>query len=133
MTLVLSLLSACFNAEETIARACLLVDTQKLPPGLLVEHLILDGSSSDGTLERVASHESRRRHAGPGPNVERRVLAKADSGFYDAVNTGLTLARGEVIGLLNADDFLADEHVLSNVMGAFSNVGTDGVYGDCSM
>ncbi len=67
---------------------------------------------------------------GVGPNVERRVLAKSDSGFYDALNTGLTMARGDVIGLLNADDFLAGEDVISRTMEVFANTETDGVYGD---
>ena len=49
MTRVLSLLSACFNPEETIVRACLSVDTQKLPRDPFIEHLILDGNWSDGT------------------------------------------------------------------------------------
>jgi glycosyltransferase involved in cell wall biosynthesis len=106
------------------------VDAQKLPPGLSIEHLILDGDSSDETLERVAAHESHRRHTGAGPSVERRVLTRPDNGLYDALNTGLTMARGDVIGLLNADDFLAGEDVISRITDLFSNTETDGVYGD---
>ena len=95
MRRLLTLLSACFNAQETIGRACLSVDAQKLPPGISIEHLILDGDSSDETLERVTAHESHRRHSGAGPSVERRVLTRPDNGLYDALNTGLTMARGE--------------------------------------
>ena len=76
MTRVLSLLSACFNPEETIVRACLSVDTQKLPRDPFIEHLILDGNWSDGTVERVAAHELRRGRRGVGPTVERRVFTK---------------------------------------------------------
>jgi glycosyltransferase len=106
------------------------VDAQKLPPDLSIEHLILDGDSSDETLERVAAHESRRRHTGAGPSVERRLLTKPDNGLYDALNSGLTMAGGDVIGLLNADDFLAGEDVISRITDLFSNTETDGVYGD---
>ena len=95
-----------------------------------IEHLILDGDSSDETLERVAAHESHRWHTGAGPSVERRVLTRPDNGLYDALNTGLTMARGDVIGLLNADDFLAGEDVISRITDLFSNTETDGVYGD---
>jgi glycosyltransferase involved in cell wall biosynthesis len=130
MRRLLTVLSACFNAQETIGRACLSVDAQKLPPGLSIEHLILDGDSSDETLERVAAHESHRRHTGAGPSVERRVLTRPDNGLYDALNTGLTMARGDVIGLLNADDFLANEDVISRITDLFTNTETDGVYGD---
>ena len=116
--------------QETIACACLSVDAQVLPPDLSIEHLILDGDSSDETLKRVAAHESRRRRVGAAPNVERRVLTRPDNGLYDALNTGLTMARGDVIGFLNADDFLAGKDVLSRTAESFSNTEIDGVYGD---
>jgi glycosyltransferase involved in cell wall biosynthesis len=81
--------------------ACLSVDPQVLPPGLGIEHLILDGDSSDETLRRMAAHESHRRRTGAAaPHVERTVLARPDNGLYDALNTGLTMARGDMIGLL---------------------------------
>ena len=64
------------------------------------------------------------------PSVERSVLTKPDNGLYDALNTGLTMAKGDVIGFLNADDFLAGKDVISRTAESFSNTELDGVYGD---
>ena len=58
------------------------------------------------------------------------MISKPDRGLYDAVNDGLAKARGDLIGLLNADDFLAGDDVLSRILDLFSRVATDGVYGD---
>ena len=95
MRRLITILSACFNAQETIGCACLSVDAQVLPPDLGIEPLILDGGSSDETLKRVAARESHRRRTGAAPHVERRVLTRPDSGLYDALNTGMKMAKGE--------------------------------------
>ena len=63
---VLTILSACLNAQETIVCACRSVDAQLLPSGLSIEHIILDGGSRDQTVDRVAAHESHRRRTGAG-------------------------------------------------------------------
>ncbi|HEY5743254.1 MAG TPA: glycosyltransferase, partial [Terrimicrobiaceae bacterium] len=68
----LTILTACYNSEETILRACRSVDGQRLPEGVRIEHLILDGSSTDNTLERIEHHEAARQGAGTAPHVTRR-------------------------------------------------------------
>jgi len=130
VSLSLTLLTACCNTRRTILRACRSVDAQRLLEGCSVEHLILDSASRDGTLECLAEYESQRHSNGTASGVRRTVISKPDRGLYDAVNDGLAKARGDLIGLLNADDFLAGDDVLSRILDLFSRVATDGVYGD---
>ena len=125
-----TLLTACRNARRSILRACRSVDAQRLPVGCSVEHLILDGASGDGTLECVADYESHRHSNGTAPEVWRTAVSKPDRGLYDALNDGLAQASGDLVGLLNADDFLAGDDVLNHILDLFSVPGTDGVYGD---
>ena len=90
----LSVVTVCFNAGATIARTIESVAAQDWPD---YEHVIVDGGSTDRTLALVESlkHDRLRLVSGP------------DEGIYDAMNKGLRLARGDYVGFLNADDFLA--------------------------
>ncbi len=105
------------NAQATIAHALRSVASQSYPH---IEHLILDGASTDGTLEILQAF------ADLHPNVT--LMSKPDKGMYHALNEGITLATGDVIGFLHADDFFKDSDVLKTVMAQFSSV--DAVYGD---
>jgi len=89
MTLKISLLTPVYNRAAVIAQAVESVVAQAYPA---VEHIILDGGSTDGTLAVLARY----------PHV--RVHQQADSGMYDALNRGLAMAQGEIIGFLNSDD-----------------------------
>jgi glycosyltransferase involved in cell wall biosynthesis len=126
----LTILTACQNAQKTILRACRSVDGQRLPDRFRVEHLILDGVSTDSTLECIERYEAERLAAGIAQHVERRTLSERDGGFYDALNHGLSLARGDVIGILNADDFLAGTLVIWKILAVLERSPVDGVYGD---
>jgi len=85
-----------------------------------IEHLIIDGASKDGTVEIVRSHA----------NPEIRLISEPDKGIYDAMNKGLALATGEVIGFLNSDDFYADAAVLEKIANAFQDLTIDACYSD---
>lgn len=85
-----------------------------------VEYIIIDGSSRDATVEIVMSYGGR----------ISRFVSEPDAGIYDAMNKGIGLATGEVIGLLNADDMYASGSVLSEVMSKFESDAADAVYGD---
>lgn len=87
-----SVVTVCRNAERSIARTIESVQSQIDYHGCL-EHLIIDGASTDGTLAVVRRY----------PHL--RVLSEPDSGIYDAMNKGVSRSRGELIGLLNADDW----------------------------
>lgn len=113
----ISFITAVYNRERTIGQAIDSVARQSYPD---VEHLIIDGASRDGTLAEV------RRHSHRGMRVE----SAPDRGIYDALNKGMALARGEVLGLVHSDDFLADESVLAKVAATFADLAVDAVYGD---
>ena len=86
-----------------------------------VEHIVIDGASSDETAEIVRSYAQRYEGAG-----KRLVLAsERDRGIYDAMNKGLHRATGDVVGLLNSDDFFTSPDVLACVAKAFADAGAD--------
>lgn len=85
-----------------------------------MEYIIIDGKSTDGTVEIILSY---------GTNVA-LFVSEPDKGLYDAMNKGIGLATGEVIGLLNADDFYRHPRVIANMVATFERTGSDAVYGD---
>jgi len=118
----ISVLTAAFNPGPAL-RDCLdSVAVQKLPESVAVEHLVLDGGSTDGTVT-VLEQWARE---GPG----RAFRSEPDDGFYSALNSGIPLAQGDIVGILNADDFYFDDKALARVAGAFADPEVQGVYGD---
>lgn len=113
----LSIITAVYNREVTVANAILSVAAQSYSD---VEHLVIDGASTDGTLDAV------QRLARPGM----KVISEPDRGIYDALNKGIRAATGEVVGLMHSDDFFAHDRVLEKVAFAFATSGADAVYGD---
>ena len=88
-----------------------------------IEHIIVDGCSTDGTLSIARSREPR--YGG-----RLRIISEPDKGLYDAMNKGLRMATGDVVGLLNSDDFYTDDHALERIARAFADNEVDAVYGD---
>lgn len=113
----ISLITVCWNAEATIADTLASIDGQTYRD---FEHIIVDGASTDGTLAIVKSMPAENRHLHSGP----------DNGIYDAMNKGIALARGDIIGFLNADDVFADSCVLGLVAEAFDDPAVDCSFGD---
>ncbi|NWF89164.1 MAG: glycosyltransferase [Ignavibacteriaceae bacterium] len=116
--MLLSIITAVKNSRNTITDC---IDSISLQTYNDIEHIIIDGGSTDGTLEVIQS-------AVVGKNV--KLISEPDKGIYDAINKGISLASGEIIGLLHADDVYFDENVLAKVVEAFQTSGTDSVYGD---
>lgn len=112
----ISIITATFNSAATVRDTLESVASQRYAE---VEHIIVDGASNDDTLSIVDAF----------PHVKKVVSGK-DKGIYDAMNKGLRLATGDVVGILNSDDFYTGTDVLSDVMDAFSNPFVDVVYGD---
>ncbi len=84
-----------------------------------IEHIIIDGKSTDKTLQIANCY----------PHLS-KIKSEKDSGIYDAMNKGISLSTGQVIGILNSDDIYTNEHVIRDVMSAFVDEDVDAVYGD---
>jgi glycosyltransferase involved in cell wall biosynthesis len=106
-----------FNSAATIGDTLASLAEQTWPE---VEHIVIDGGSTDGTLEIV-----RRSKKYPA-----YVVSESDDGIYDAMNKGIAAATGEIIGFLNADDCYAHKDVLRDVAGAMTSGEIDAVFGD---
>lgn len=113
----ISIVTACYNSAATIHDTLRTIQMQTHPD---IEHIIIDGGSTDGTLEILEKNRAHIAH----------LTSERDNGLYDAMNRGVAKATGDVIGLLNSDDLLAHKDVLSNVAKALSNPDVDACYGD---
>ena len=117
----ISLITATFNSAETLRDTMQSVPNQTFKD---IDYIIVDGNSKDGTLDIVKEFE---------PLFEGRLrwVSEPDKGIYDAMNKGVKMAQGDVVGILNSDDFFASDHVLQTVADAFAgNPALDGVYAD---
>jgi len=113
----ISIITASFRSESTIKDTLESVNIQTYPH---IDHIIIDGASKDGTLALVKDHGKRVTH----------VTSEPDKGIFDAYNKGLAVADGEIIGILNSDDFYATPHVIEHVMRAFEDPSVEAVYAD---
>jgi len=112
-----SIVTAVYNGANTILEALGSVASQSVD----VEHIIIDGGSQDRTVEVLRSYPAQERL---------HIVSEADGGIYDAMNKGLRMARGQIVGFLNADDFYAGDAVLSQVDEVFSDRAVNSCYGD---
>ena len=85
-----------------------------------LEYIVVDGGSDDGTIELLKKSE----------DVVTHWISEPDKGIYDAMNKGLALANGDVVGFLHADDWLASDHILSEIKGHFMAFAPHFLYGD---
>lgn len=114
----LSIITVCFNSEETIEKCLKSVLSQKRSD---IEHVIVDGQSTDNTcriIERYLEH------------VNILFLSEPDEGIYDALNKAMGLCSGEIIGVLNSDDEYFDENVLTKIYSCFVEHKCDVLHGD---
>lgn len=108
---------AVLNGRNTVTNA---LDSVLNQIGIDLDLVVIDGGSTDGTLELLHAYENRL-------SV---LVSEPDSGIYDALNKGIRCACGEIIGFLHSDDVYANELVLRRVIEAFSDPEVDAVYGD---
>jgi len=112
----LSLITVTHNAADTLADCLDSVARQQIP----LEHILVDGASTDHTLAIAQAHRPSLSH----------ILSEPDRGPYDAMNKGIQLAQGEILGILNADDTYASDTVLQQVLAVFSDPTVEACYGD---
>jgi glycosyltransferase involved in cell wall biosynthesis len=114
----ISLITVSYNAENTIGRCIESVIGQNFKN---IEYIIIDGGSSDNTNQIINQYKI---HIN-------RFLSEPDEGIYDAMNKGIKMASGHIVGMLNADDYFADNDILNTIAWTFNNQkNTDILYGD---
>lgn len=123
----ITLITACYNSEATIRTAIESVLSQK---GVDVEYIVVDGGSKDGTVEIIKEYAAKTNNQRLTTNdFTFRWLSERDRGMYDAINKGIAMATGDIIGILNADDVLASNDTLAHVAAAFKP-DIDALYAD---
>jgi glycosyltransferase involved in cell wall biosynthesis len=115
-TLKISVITVSYNSASTIADTLVSVQSQIYSN---VEHILVDGKSSDHTASIIESF----------PHVA-RFISEKDNGIYDAINKGLEVATGDIIGILHSDDVYCDEQVLLKVATNFETSNADTLYAD---
>lgn len=110
---MLSVVTVCYNSEKTIERTIKSVLEQSTDQ---VEHIFVDGDSKDKTVSIIESYQGKYEEKG----IKMTVISEKDKGIYDAMNKGIRLSTGSVIGFLNSDDWYETDTV-SVVMEAFNN------------
>lgn len=114
---LVTVITVCYNSGPTLARALQSVADQDWSR---VEHIVIDGGSTDGSADVIARFRSKLAH----------VVSEPDHGIYDAMNKGLDRASGDVVCFLNADDQYAHAQVLSRVMAVMTELKLDALMGD---
>ena len=112
-----SVITVVFNDVEHIVGAIESVISQNYS---CIEYIVVDGGSTDGTLEVINEYRDQ----------ISLIFSEPDRGIYDAMNKGISLSSGEVVGFLHADDFFSSCGVISSIVDHISSIGSDVVYGD---
>jgi glycosyltransferase involved in cell wall biosynthesis len=112
-----SIITVCFNSEKTIEDTIKSIQSQTYPN---IEYIVIDGNSKDCTNEIVAKYQK----------IVSVHISETDAGLYDAMNKGITIATGDIIGIINSDDVLADELVIEKIVAGFNDNSVDAVYSD---
>ena len=123
----ISIITVAFNSAKTIEDTIRSVLDQSYPD---IEYIVIDGGSTDGTLEIINKYAETK----PDGNLQSRLtfkfVSEKDEGIFDAFNKGIKLATGDIVGILNSDDFYADSSVLQRVAEKMNSSLADTVYGD---
>ena len=115
-----SIITVAKNSKTTIEDSIKSVLGQTYPD---IEYIVVDGCSSDGTLDIIKQYE----HVF---NGRMRWISEQDKGIYDAMNKGISIATGDVVGILNSDDYFTSNDVIERMVTAFEDDRVDAVYGD---
>lgn len=116
----ISIITATYNSAATLRDTIRSVLAQTYKD---IEYIVVDGMSSDGTLDIIKEYE-------PLFAGRLRYISEPDSGLYDAMNKGINMATGDVVGILNSDDFYYNDKVLEGIANAFNESPIDSVYGN---
>jgi glycosyltransferase involved in cell wall biosynthesis len=114
----ISIITPTYNSGKTISRTIESIISQNYTD---LEYIIADGLSSDNTKDVVSKHQEK---------INIKLVSEKDNGIYDAMNKGIKISTGEIIGILNSDDFFDNDNVLKTISDAFIDSKIDAVYGD---
>ena len=112
-----SIITVVWNNKDIIKDA---IDSVLSQSYKTIEYIIIDGASTDGTVDIVKSY---------GDKIT-KFISEPDKGLYDAMNKGIKLATGDIIGILNSDDFYTDKYVIEKIVGTFESLHVDSVFAD---
>lgn len=115
--MTISLVTVCFNSASVIQTALDSVAAQK---NVSLDYIVVDGGSTDGTVDLLRAFQNRLEKT-PSEGISFRFISERDEGMYDAINKGIRMARGEFVGILNADDYLDGDDVLARVASHVQN------------
>lgn len=118
----ISIITTCFNRRATIRGAIESVLAQDYRD---IEYILVDGASTDGSIDLIKEMINDKRW-----KQSFKFISEPDHGMYEAINKGIRMATGDVIGLVHSDDFLYDTHVISDVAAKMEETGCDFLYGD---
>jgi len=122
MTPSISIITTAYNSQATIADAIISVLNQTYAP---IEYFIMDGGSTDSTIAIAESYRSAFEQKG----VRYTVASEKDNGVYDAMNKGISRASGEVIGMINSDDWY-EPHAVYTAVSTFATTDCDMMFGN---
>lgn len=117
---MISIITATYNSAQTINDTIKSVLSQTNKD---FEYLIIDGGSTDETIDIVKSYESEF-------SGRLKWVCEKDKGIYDAMNKGIKMASGDIIGILNSDDYYTSDDILQTIADAFKCQDVDAIYGD---
>lgn len=112
-----SIITTCYNRGTTIRGAIGSVLSQDYPD---IEYIVVDGASKDNSLSIIQEYQDR----------ISKIVSEPDHGMYEAINKGIRMATGEIVGLVHSDDFLFDKHTISAIVEEFQRTNADFLYGD---
>jgi glycosyltransferase involved in cell wall biosynthesis len=115
--LKITIITVVYNSQNTIERCINSVLRQNFKD---IQYIVIDGGSTDNTTQLISKYRQ---------DID-SFISEPDNGVYDAMNKGIAMATGDIIGTINADDFFADDDVLSNIAKVFAEQNTDILYGD---
>jgi len=114
--MLVSIITATYNSGSTIRDTMQCITKQDYPH---IEHIVIDGRSADNTLSVVKEYS----HVA-------KIISEPDKGIYDAMNKGISIASGEIVGILNSDDIYTHSHVISKVAKIFEDSSVKALYAD---
>ena len=112
----LSLITVCYNSTAII-RTCF--DSVLSQRGIDLEYIVVDGGSKDGTVDIIKEYSTRSAYSA---QLTFKWISERDQGMYDALNKGIAMATGDVVGILNADDMFESDDTLAHVVDCFNRV-----------